>query len=52
MTMTKRYVVMTAAACMPSSCWGRYRRVAVVEVRDGAEKPKQIRNTKTATGVR
>jgi hypothetical protein len=26
------YIVMTAAAHMPSSCRGRYRRVAVVEV--------------------
>jgi len=27
-----RYVVMDASAHMPRSCWGRYRRVAVVEV--------------------
>lgn len=26
------YVVMTSAANIPSSCWGRYRRVAVVDV--------------------
>lgn len=26
------YIVMTAAAAMPSSCWGTYRRVAVVEL--------------------
>ena len=26
-----RFIVMTAAAQMPSSCWGRYRRVAVLE---------------------
>jgi hypothetical protein len=28
-----RFVVKSSAACMPSSCWGRYRRVAVLEVR-------------------
>jgi hypothetical protein len=29
------YIVQTAAACMPSSCkFGRYRRVAVLEVAD------------------
>lgn len=26
------YVVMDRATKMPASCWGRYRRVAVVEV--------------------
>jgi hypothetical protein len=29
-----RCIVMTAAARMPSSCWGRYGRIAVVEVED------------------
>jgi hypothetical protein len=28
------YIVQTAAACMPSSCKGRYRRVAILEVED------------------
>jgi len=27
------YVVLTAAAAMPNSCWGRYGRVALLEVR-------------------
>ena len=36
-----RYIVMTAYACMPNSCWGTYRRVAVVET-DGIKMPKQI----------
>jgi hypothetical protein len=27
-----RYIVKTAAAQMPQSCWGTYRRVAVMEV--------------------
>jgi hypothetical protein len=31
------YIVKTAAAKMPSSCKGRYRRVAVMEVADGTE---------------
>jgi len=35
------YIVRTAAACMPSSCWGRYRRVAVLEVAAGAQ-PRMI----------
>lgn len=29
------FIVKTAAACMPASCWGRYRRVAVLEVERG-----------------
>jgi hypothetical protein len=33
-----RYIVQTAAASMPSSCWGTYRRVAVLEVEDGVER--------------
>jgi hypothetical protein len=32
-----RYIVKTAAANMPNSCWGTYRRVAVLEVEDGVE---------------
>lgn len=31
------YIVQTAAAAMPSSCWGVYRRVAVLEVHDGVQ---------------
>ena len=29
-----RYVVVDKAAHIPNSCWGRYRKVAVVEVAD------------------
>ncbi len=36
-----RYIVKTAAARMPASCWGKYRRVAVLEVEPGAE-PRMI----------
>lgn len=35
------YIVMTAAASMPSFCWGSYGKVAVVET-DGVNMPKQI----------
>ena len=26
------YIVMSASATMPATCWGRYRRVAVVQL--------------------
>lgn len=34
------YVVRSAAARMPSSCWGTYRRVAVLEVVRGYQPPR------------
>lgn len=46
--MTKtEYIVMTRAACMPGHCWGKYGRVAVVEVdpaqlRPGDYEPRMI----------
>lgn len=33
--METEFVVLTASAKMPSSCWGTYRRVAVMEVQRG-----------------
>ena len=36
------YIVQTAAACMPSSCWGEYGRVAVIEVEAGLERAAMI----------
>jgi hypothetical protein len=36
-TGTPRYLVATASEKMPSSCWGSYGRVAVVEVADGVD---------------
>lgn len=38
--ITARYTyhVVSSAACMPNSCWGVYRRVAVLEV-DHHERP-------------
>jgi hypothetical protein len=35
------FIVMTAKAKMPSSCWGTYKRIAVVEC-DSNNLPKQI----------
>ena len=40
-TSETKYVVMTASAKMPSSCMGRYARVAVVEIVAGSD-PKII----------
>ena len=37
-----KFIIKTSAAAMPESCWGRYRRVAVLEVEDGAPTPKMI----------
>jgi len=31
-TTHTHYIVQSATACMPSSCWGRYARLAVLEV--------------------
>jgi len=35
--MRTEYIVKTSAAKMPRSCWGRYVRVAVLEVEAGTE---------------
>lgn len=43
------YMILTSKACMPNSCWGRYRNVAVLEVDPGAQ-PKMI--SERARGVR
>ena len=51
--MSTTHVVMDSAACMPGSCWGVYRRVAVVEVKRDEEgqpvKPRMI--SKRARGL-
>jgi hypothetical protein len=44
------YIIQSAAAKMPSSCWGHYRRVAVLEVDDGVERVSMI--SARAKGVR
>ena len=47
----RRFIVMDASAHMPNSCWGRYRRVAVVELEPGFDGyPKMISNR--ARGVK
>lgn len=42
------FIVQTSAAKMPASCWGRYRRVAVLEV-EGPVIPKML--SERAKGV-
>lgn len=32
MNTNTRFIVQEAAAAMPSSCWGQYKRVAVLEI--------------------
>ena len=44
------YIVQTAAANMPSSCWGTYRRVAVLAVEPGLTHVAMI--SRRARGVR
>lgn len=43
------YIVKTSSAKMPSSCWGRYAHVAVLEVEDGVESVSMI--SERAKGV-
>jgi hypothetical protein len=48
--MNTEFIVMTASEKMPSSCWGKYGRVAVVEVEEGLDDtPKMI--SERAKGV-
>lgn len=47
--MTK-YIVQTAAETMPGGCWGRYCRVAVLEVDEGIDRASMI--SPRARGVR
>ena len=44
-----RFVIQTAAAKMPISCWGKYRRVAVLEISSEIESAKMI--SERAKGV-
>lgn len=37
-----KYIVQTAAAKMPVKCWGKYCRVAVIEVEEGVEAVSMI----------
>ena len=36
-TSQTTFRIQTAAACMPGSCWGRYGKIAVIEVEAGYE---------------
>ena len=45
---TTTFIVLDKAAKMPNSCWGKYRRVAVLEVEQGSI-PAMI--SKRARGV-
>jgi hypothetical protein len=49
-TKMKTYIIQTAATHMPNSCWGVYRRVAVLEVEPGIERVAMISDR--ARGVR
>ena len=40
--METKFIVKTAAASMPNSCWGKYGRVAVLEVVADGPPPKII----------
>jgi hypothetical protein len=45
------YILMDRSAYMPSSCWGRYRRLAIVELTpDFVGEPKMI--SERARGVK
>ena len=44
------YSVVSSAACMPSSCWGKYRRIAILELTSGDTKPGMI--SERAKGVK
>ena len=36
------YKIMSSSEAMPNSCWGRYRRVAIVETTSDSVHPKMI----------
>jgi hypothetical protein len=38
----ERFIVLHASASMPGSCWGRYRRIAIVEIVPGGSMPRMI----------
>lgn len=40
--MKTHFIVQTAAAFMPSSCWGKYGKVAILEVEEGIDSVKMI----------
>ncbi len=40
--MSTHFIIQTASAQMPSSCWGTYRRVAVLEVASNVRRASMI----------
>jgi hypothetical protein len=44
------YIIKVSAAKMPQSCWGRYARIAVLEVEPGVDAASMI--SERARGVR
>lgn len=42
-----KYAVISSTAKMPSSCWGRYRRVGVVELEPGVEGPPTMLSSRS-----
>lgn len=47
--MNTHFIIQTASAKMPSSCWGRYGRIAVIECAASMDSVSQI--SKRARGV-
>ncbi len=47
--MSTKFIVKSSLARMPKSCWGTYRRVAVMEVTVDAPEPRMI--SERARGV-
>lgn len=46
------FLVRVSAACMPGSCWGTYKRVAVLECDPGVDTDNPPRIDVRAKGVR
>ena len=42
-----KYAVISSTAKMPSSCWGRYRRVGVGELEPGVEGPPTMLSSRS-----
>lgn len=47
-----KYIVKTASADMPASCWGKYKRVAVLELEPGVKAADVTMISERARGVR
>jgi len=47
--MKTKYIIKSVSACMPASCWGRYGKIAVLEVEAGLTDVSMC--SERATGV-